>query len=500
MRKKTLEEFRDQVKNLDNEYDITENSVYINDGTLIELIHLKCGNKFMMRPGKFIGTPKCKGNRCPICNKSYKKDISEIKKLAKEFNCDLLSTEYINNKENLQFKCLECKKVFNMSYNKFSSKNRLIKCPDCLKKYNNSKNKKDNEEFIKEVFNEVGNEYTILSNYNTCRDKVLIRHNCKKCNNNIFEVKPTNFLSNHTRCPICSQGNISKKEKELLNYIKSIYSKEVIENSRNIIDGYELDIFIPEFNLAIEFDGLYYHSEKFLESNYHLNKTLKCKESNIKLIHIFEDEWDFKKDIIKDKIKYLLHKCNNKIYARNCNIKILDKDIKKEFLNNNHIQGNDSSQIAVGLYSDNKLVACMTFCKPRVFMGLQKSNKYDYELSRYTTLQDYSIIGGFSKLFKYFINNYKCNKIVTYADYRLSDGNVYNNLMQFDHLSKPNYFYLAPNNKSKRLYRYNFRKSSIKTKFPDIYSDDKTEREMMKELGYLRIYDCGNLVYIWERK
>lgn len=499
MKKKTLEEFNQQLKNLDSEYELTENSIYINDSTPIEIKHLKCGKTFEMRPGKFIGTPKVKGNRCPYCFGTPKKNIKDIQKEAALYNCKLISTKYINNKEDLEFECLECKNVFKMSYNRFSKKNIDIKCPICRKKNRKNVKLKSNEDFKNEIFNLVGNEYTLLSDYVDCRTKVTLQHNCKKCNNNIFEVKPTNFISNGTRCPVCSNGNTSKKEKDLADFIKSIYKGKIIENSKKIIDGYELDIYVPEYRIAFEFDGLYYHSEKFIDSKYHLNKTLACKDNNIRLIHIFEDEWDYNKDIVKDKIKYLLYLCTNKIYARKCKVVELSKEQKKKFLDENHIQGNDSAQINLGLEYNNQLVACMTFCKPRVFMGLQKKNSYDYELSRYTTLKDHSVIGGYSKLFKYFINNYECNSIVTYADYRWSNGDVYNNLMKYNHTSRPNYFYLAPNNKSKRIYRYNFRKTNIKEKFPEVYNEEKTEKEMMKELGYLRIYDCGNLVYTWKR-
>lgn len=447
MKKKTTEDFKNQIKLLDDDYELTPNSVYINDSTPIEFLHKSCNKTFMMRPGKFLGTKNTKGNRCPYCYGTPKKTLEDIKNEALNYNCEVLSNKYINNKENLTFRCLECDNIFEMPYNRFSKKDIDIKCPECRKK-----NRKSNK----------------------TTNKIIIKNS----------------------------DSINDKKEEILNFIKSIYNGNIKIDFK--IKEFKIDFYIPEYKIAFDFDNLYYHSEKFISSKtYHLDKTIFCKNNDIRLIHIFEDEWDNKQEIVKDKITYLLKRCNNKVYARKCEIVLLDRKDKGKFLNENHIQGNDSAQISLGLKYNDKIVACMTFCKQRICM-YKKTNNIDksnnYELSRYTTLKNHSVIGGFSKLFKYFINNYECNYIITYADMRWSLGDVYEELLTYSHTARPDYFYLSPEDRTKRLHRYQFRKTSIKEKFPEIYSDEKTEREMMLEAGYLRVYGCGNLVYIWERK
>ena len=101
------------------------------------------------------------------------------------------------------------------------------------------------------------------------------------------------FTENHT---------ISYSEKELSDFVKSL-GVEIIENDRTIISPKELDIYIPSKKLAIEFDGLYYHSELFVNKNYHLDKTNECNKKGIDLIHVYEDDWVEHKESVKSMIK-----------------------------------------------------------------------------------------------------------------------------------------------------------------------------------------------------
>lgn len=233
--------------------------------------------------------------------------------------------------------------------------------------------------------------------------------------------------------------------------------------------------------------------------DYHINKTKFFNEKRIRLIHIFEDEWMLKKEIVQDKIKSILGIQKEKIYARSCTIKPISAPESNSFLEGNHIQGADKAPIRYGIFYKNELVAVMTFGKLRAALGNKKENSAPntYELSRYTGKLGFIIVGGFSKLLKYIIKKHpEIQTIITYADLRWSaiNSNVYlKNGFTLDHISEPSYYYTK--NFNKREYRYKFRKSNLKTLFPDIYSKDKTEAEIMNEAGYTRIYDCGNLVY-----
>ena len=214
--------------------------------------------------------------------------------------------------------------------------------------------------------------------------------------------------------------------------------------TQKILNGTELDIYLPQYHIAIEYNGLYWHSEKNGKNKYyHLDKTKKCLERNIRLIHIFSDEWLRKKEIVKNRLLNLLNKNNIKIYARKCQIINLTKEEKKDFLNNHHLQGNDKSTIMIGLRYENKNVAVMTFGKLRSSLGNKKKESKTFELYRFSSL---NVVGGFTKLLQYFINTYSPEKIITYADRNwspLPDYCFYTSIKGFKFISetKPNYYY-----------------------------------------------------------
>lgn len=164
-------------------------------------------------------------------------------------------------------------------------------------------------------------------------------------------------------CPKCTNHS-SKPESDIIDFIKTFYNGEIINNTRNIISPLELDIYIPEYKIAIEYNGLKWHSEEFnKDKNYHLVKLNKCNELGINLIQIFEDEYLEHKEIVLSKIKHLLKKdCDlSKVFARKCIVKEIDKNISKDFLEKNHIQGFSASTVYLGGFYNNELVGVMTF-------------------------------------------------------------------------------------------------------------------------------------------
>lgn len=289
-------------------------------------------------------------------------------------------------------------------------------------------------------------------------------------------------------------------EKEVLEYIRSLYDGEIIENEREVLDfEYEIDIFIPNFrgtdkNLGFEFSGLYWHSEAYKDSRYHLNKTLACEERGIHLIHIWEDDWLFKQDIVKSRINNLLGKNQILIGARECQVKDVSLDETKEFLNENHIQGWCFSKVNLGLYFKDRLVSLMTFGSYRINTGLE-SKENEYELLRFCNALNSNVSGGASKLFKHFISEYSPLKVRSYCDRAWSNGSLYRNLgFKFLHDTEPGYSYIVD---GVRENRFKWRKSEL-VKMG--HSEDLTEREIMSTLGHSRIYDCGNLVYEWSKQ
>lgn len=302
-----------------------------------------------------------------------------------------------------------------------------------------------------------------------------------------FEVRPYNFIYSHSRCPKCSFiKQKSKAEKEIIDFIKEKYNSFLIISDRNIIKPYELDVYIPDKNIAFEFDGLYWHSEACnKDKSYHLNKSKLCNEKGIQLIHIFEDEWKNKKQIVKSRIKHLLGITKYKIYARLCEVKEINTDLSQKFIDKYHIQGSCYSKYNFGLFYKNRLVACMTFNKPRF------NKNYDYELIRYCTVSNFTIIGGASKLLKYFRQN-NSGTIISYADKRWSNGNLYKQL-GFNELedSKPNYFYVK---NRVRYSRVKFQKHKLKNLL-EKFDEKLSEYQNMVNNRYTRIWDCGNKVF-----
>jgi Zn finger protein HypA/HybF involved in hydrogenase expression len=282
-------------------------------------------------------------------------------------------------------------------------------------------------------------------------------------------------------------------ENEIADYIKNELNVDIEIGNRKLLNGKELDIYIPSKKIAIEYNGLLWHSEFFghKDKYYHLYKTEQCEKLGIQLIHIFEDEWKYKQNIVKARLKHIIGTSANRIYARKCEVKELNKKTEKKFLEQYHIQGSARAKVKLGLFNNGNLVAVMTFGDLRKQLGSTKQDN-TYELIRFATKG--AVVGGADKLFKYFIKTYNPTTIISYADRRWSMGKLYE-VLGFNRVStgKPNYWYML--GYENRLHRYIFRKSELKS-FKH-YNPNKTELEIMIEAGYDRIWDCGSLKYKW---
>lgn len=324
---------------------------------------------------------------------------------------------------------------------------------------------------------------------------------CPECGEN-FIKNAALHLSQKQGCPICSNRlRASKFEIEFQNFLDSLNIKYKT-NDRKILKGKELDIYIPEKQIAFELDGLHWHSDLFISDTSHLSKTNECEKQGIQLIHVFEDEWLYKQSIVESRIQQILGITKFKIPARKCYLRVLDTNEERSFFENNHLQGYIGSAICYGLFyhesSNNTdyLVSAMSFCKQRNNLG--NKNQSNWELLRFCNLKSFCIIGGASKIFKHFINKFEPKIIISYADRRWSIKNehtLYEQLgFKFDSFTKPSYFYI---DNDKRINRFSLRKDIMVSKYN--CNPELTEYECVKEtFGYHRIYDCGNLKYIWE--
>jgi hypothetical protein len=393
--------------------------------------------------------------------------------------CGNIRTYYENHISNF---CLKCSYIDGRVDNE---KNRIIS-------FNNMKNKAK----------EFGYELLTLENNYLIRKYLKFKHNeCNKtfthytqgsCTFNLYEDYPEMF------CPFCSRGK-SRFEKEIINFIQKHIKNEIIQNSRplTLSNGHkrEIDILIPTLNFGIEFDGIYWHSELSGKNrNYHLNKTKLSEDIGIQLIHIFENEWVLKKDIVKSVILSKLGIYKTRIYARKCKIKEIDAKTKNKFLDENHLQGQDKSKHKIGLFYENELISVMTFGKRKITGG-----KSQTELIRFCSKLNTQILGGANKLFSYYLKNFHDNsKIVTYADRRYSNGNFYEKLgFNFDHISHPNYWYFHIRDIYNLLHRVGFQKHKLKN-ILDNFDETLSEWENMQNNDYDRIWDCGNYVFVME--
>jgi len=370
----------------------------------------------------------------------------------------------------------------------------------------NNKNKSI-EKRIKTIINKYGsiekmNEYVFYKNKNRIINKlnednikdeiILYEYNklgfvkCKGFNcEHEYEISlhllRDRSYRNDICCTICSPPHRtqSSAQLEIFNWISQYIECE--QNNRKILNGSEIDIFIPSKNLGIEYNGIYWHSDLFKDKNYHLNKTLFLKNENMQLIHIWEDLWKNKKDIVKNRILSKLNINQKNIDIKKCVIQEINIKEANIFYELNHLQDKTNTKINIALILDNEIISCLSI----------KNNKNNYEILRFCNKLGISCISSFSKLFKYTKNKYIGNYI-SYIDLCWGEGNVYKYAgFKLREFSKPNYWYFVG---EERFYKNDF----IKRKLIKMgYDKNKTEFEIMdNDIKALRIYDCGNA--IWE--
>ena len=273
----------------------------------------------------------------------------------------------------------------------------------------------------------------------------------------------------------------SKGEVELFDWIPVNNKRHSV---RNILPSKrELDIYLPDYKLAVEYDGWYWHCDKFCEKTYHQEKTDGCEDQGVQLYTIFDlDDLDIWKSMILNKLRQ-----SRRIYARKCEVRRVDYHDISEFLAENHLQGAVTSPINYALYYEGELVEVMTFKRPRF------TKDYDFELLRLCTTKGSTVVGGASKLFSAFRREYPTASVISYANRRWSRGEVYRRL-GFDLLkvSAPNYWYVRGD---EVISRYQAQKHKLPQLLGEGFDPELSESENMQRAGFERIYDCGNLVF-----
>ena len=308
-----------------------------------------------------------------------------------------------------------------------------------------------------------------------------VSYKCRICGTEF--ILPS-FCCQAIHCPSCLKRTTSAKEKNILDFIKSVYSGNIIENTKKIIPPYELDIYIPEKKLAVEFNGTYWHSSSMKDKSYHLNKTLACQEKGIRLIHVFEWEWDKNAIVIKNLLSKALGIVERKIYARECSVREISQSDYKAFLSLYHLQGSINSSIRLGLYFNDELVMVSGWGKSRF-------NSKDMELHRLCTKEGI-VVGGFSRL----IAHSGINHFISYVDraHFTGEGYIKSGFVQIG-TTPPGYKWIKDNEIV--VSRQMAQKSKLHKLLGEGFNPELTEVENMKANGWIQIYDCGNLKMEW---
>lgn len=495
----TTDEFVSKCQKLEHTSEMSfENTHYVNTSTKIKVF---CHHKddYGNEHGEFEITPLhlLAGEGCPKCRyiksaASKRRSISEVIDAANEVHNGKydysLITEYKNDRIKYPIICSEHGVFYQTMNNHIKARQG---CPVCGRNKCDEARKDTFEDFVRKARLTHGDKYEYLDN-NYVNTDTKIGITCPV--HGVFYMEPGNHIFGQG-CPKCFKDK-SGVEKELFEYIQSLLpGVEVEENNRTILHGKEIDVYVPSLKLGFEMNGLIWHSDKFdTDKDYHLNKTEFASEKDVTLVHIFEDEWLLKNEICKSRIKSLLGIIDSRIFARKCEVKMVSFLDASKFINENHLQGFAPSSVNIGLFYCNELIDIMTFGKKRVNVGA-KQEEGVYELIRMCSKLNTVVVGGASKMLRYFIKNFNPRTIITYADRRWSTGGVYEKIgFKFTHTSKPSYSYVV---NKKRINRYTLRKDVLVSKYgcpPEI-----TEKEFCNSKGWYRIYDCGCLCYKWEQ-
>lgn len=457
------------------------NAVYIGNKVKLEIICSKHGSFYqrydLHLSGK--GCPSCGSEKRKLNNLNRRSSSEEFINKAKIKHTNSFSYEkvnYVNARTQVTITC-----PIHGDFNQYPSMHlHGYGCKKCGDSNASVKRTLSQEEFLTKAYSKWGDRYDYSKAiYHHNKTPILVK--CEK--HGVFETTPNMHLDGMCGCPKCSNQH-SKSEEEIKNFVKSLGFYPITKR----LDRKQLDIFIPDKNIAIEFNGLYWHSEgKGKDKYYHLNKTKAAMEKGIRLIHIFEDEWIFKKEIVQSKLRHIFGLNTEKVFARKTKVVELKHSQSSSFLESHHIQGTCTSPIRLGLLEDSgNIVAVATFAKSRF------KDEDGYELVRYATSK--AVIGGLSKLISHFRKSSpQVNRIVSYCDIRWSIGNAYRQSgFKLESISEPGYFWC----KNQRRYnRQNFMKHKLKN-ILSIFNEELTEEQNCLNNNYVKVFDCGHQKWV----
>lgn len=523
-----------------SKYDYSKTN-YINIDTKVCIICPEHG-EFWQTPANHL-----RGQSCPKCSGKYHYGKEGFIKKAKSVHgdkYDYSKVEYIDSRTKVHILC----PIHGGFWQKPNDHLNHKGCPLCGMDSMINNKTFPFEEFVKRAKEVHNGKYTYnKEDYKGVQNSILINcpihgvfyqkayvhlegFGCSKCShkhqylteefiekaheihNGKYDYSKTEYINSHTKiciiCPIhgefwqmpylhlkgegCSKcSHISSNSEQKVNDFINGLGFETIQNTTELLNGKEIDIYVPEKRIAIEYDGLIWHSEKFgKDKKYHLDKTIECEKQDIHLIHIFEDEWMERRDAVETYLKRALN-CNklfNNINIEECEFIEIGKTKAKNFLNKNSIENYRFSSVNVGCIYAVRIVGLISFIR-------KPKEENSWLITNYSIDRRYQCRNMFEKIIQYFIETYKPNTIEWSVNRRWITKNESWFFEKIGFLLKeeikPRYYYV---DNHKRLTRYEILKMKSKTK----EYKRLTERGFVNKMGFHRIYDCGTLNYVYK--
>lgn len=463
LKRKSLEDFISEASKIhDNKYDYSK-FVYIESHT-IGIITCPEHGDFEQEAAVHL-----KGHGCPRCsyevrgNKSRKSSLHYANKLS---GSNIRVLEYYFDKKQIEYNCIIHGTKINSVSSMFSNSWR---CPDCIREEN--KKKLIANFYLKNT----NSKYKIEENsYISSHSPVSLI--CPEHGN--FIVNKAYYLTQNTcSCPKCLE---TKPESELLDFLDASNISYQKKARPKFLNGKELDIYVPEFNFAIEFNGSYWHSDIFRNKWYHFDKSKECIQNNVRLLHIWEHYWSdpVKKNIYLSKIRHFLN-MDRRIYARKCQVTDISKEIYENFIATNHLEGNIlpyKDMQYKGLYFNSELVMVAG-------IGLyysQSEKLLKPKLQRICTILGTTVVGGVSRLVKSF------NIPILQFQITLDTGGSLLDSVPEKGSTSLRYWWIKNN---KYLTRNTTQVAFLKKNNDWLNTD--TENSYMKRNGWYKLYDAG---------
>lgn len=303
-----------------------------------------------------------------------------------------------------------------------------------------------------------------------------------------WDAKISDRAHYQTGCPVCALTiYVSKAEQEVVDFITSL-GVTVVQSDRSVLNGAEVDLWIPEKNVGIEFNGVYWHNDSRKTVKYHFNKWSVAKRKNVQLLQVWEDDWLLRKDVVKSMLAHKLGASSaGRVFARNTSVAVLGKQEAEVFLEAHHIQGFASGFLYVGLKdASGVLIAVM------VLKREPGSDGRVLNIVRFATAVN--VVGGFTKILSHVERSTDVVSFVTFSDHMVSDGRLYeSNGFTADKELPPDYMYVV---KGVRQHKFGYRLERFR-KDPDlVWVEGVTERELADLNGLKRVWDAGKTRWV----